>query len=120
MEVTDDAARDAYLDMAKIALRMQESVSLKSLQETFQQELELAKQWRDEIHANERKWIDAGLDVDAEFAKTYYEDPKLPPSSDTGSFFSPKKIDKLGLVIIGIVLCAVALLGYRKIRRSYL
>ena len=83
--------RQEYRKRAKAALdtqtptrREHRNLPLEDLEKTFATELAAAEKYFAEIVANEKKWIAAGLDVDAKYAETYFRDPTPAPAGEIG------------------------------------
>jgi hypothetical protein len=53
------------------------TVSLDEIEKGFAVELEEANNWYAVLRQNELTWIQEGKDADAEFARTYYEEPSI-------------------------------------------
>ncbi len=82
--VDSDEAQAAYAHLAESALERQTrdtlthtELTLPQLEAVFKQELAEAKSWHSELAANERRWIREGRNVDAEFTRTYYDEPAI-------------------------------------------
>jgi hypothetical protein len=87
-EAGDEAAKAAYRRLAGQVLKMQTvhpntttEMTLTQLEKAFQQELKEARQWYAQLQSDELKWIESGADVDAEFARKYYQDPVVAGST---------------------------------------
>lgn len=68
------ADQAAYRELATKALSTRKNLKLSEIEAQLTTERKDAQAWIDKVHADEAKWIAAGADVDAEFAKTYYKD----------------------------------------------
>ena len=60
---------DSALFMQTISPQKERQLSLKQLEASFQNELKAAREWYRELEANEKRWIEQGLDPEAEFLK---------------------------------------------------
>lgn len=80
-EADDAHAQQAYRRMAEESLDTQvipgtkKLLPLSALEAQFRRELEDAEAWHATVHADETKWIAAGVNVSAAFARKYYENP---------------------------------------------
>ncbi len=75
---TEGEASAAYRDKAEAALAMQtvspqkeRQLSLGELEASFQTELQAAQRWYRKLEQDEERWIEQGLDPEAEFLKKY-------------------------------------------------
>ena len=120
-EVSDPHAQEEYRKLAEQALQRQtvheltyRELSLRRLEKVFQRELEEAKAWYEQVAADERRWIDEGVDVDAAFAKKYYTEPTVEyrdPAAVRATTF--KRLLPVGVVLaILLVVLALAASGY--------
>lgn len=78
-EATKPAAKAAYLNMSKASLSMQttqpttsKQLPFKQLESQFAAEIEDAQSWYESVRADELRWIEDGVDVDAAFTEKYY------------------------------------------------
>lgn len=82
--VDDPSAATAYRAKATAALELQARMGLPDLEKELKHEIEQGSDFFDQISSNEKAWLAAGSNLDAEFSKMYYESPKLslpPPKS---------------------------------------
>jgi tetratricopeptide (TPR) repeat protein len=112
-----------YRELAKRAIDWQTDVSLEKVEDEFRLELTDAEQWYAELRDSELAWINAGLDVDAEFAKLYQREPAALQTRSEGSLDHATKKRRMerGLftMLIGSAAFLIALLivaGYALIR----
>lgn len=70
-------AAAAYRKMAVQAIEMQAGRELEEIEAELKNEMAQARKLADQIAADEQAWIDQGLDLDAEFAKKYFDAPTL-------------------------------------------
>ncbi len=120
-EAKSDAAQAAYRHLAKVALQRQtvhkltyEQLTLERLEATFQKELQEARRWHEQIVADEKQWIAAGLDVDAEFARKYYTPPTIEyrdPAAARADLAARALPYGIGLLFL-LFLAALAASGY--------
>ncbi len=80
--MTDATAREAYRTMAEQVLstvvkERHEKVTLAEVESQFKAELSEASDWSAAIKNDEVQWIKDGKDADAEFAKKYYNEPRM-------------------------------------------
>ena len=87
-EADDEAARKAYRTLARQALNMQtihpattSELTVEPLEATFRVELSEAREWYEQLEADELRWIREGKDADAEFARKYFAEPTVSDSS---------------------------------------
>jgi hypothetical protein len=78
-EVTDEAAKSAYRELAGSVLEMQVGPRphLDQVEEDFQRELADAREWYNKLRQDELSWIRDGKDPEAEFDKLYTDVPPL-------------------------------------------
>ena len=115
-ETADPVAKEKYRRLAQMALSTQtpapgesKQLGLASIEKALEQEVADARQWFARLTNRERGWIDAGVDVDEEFAKVYYSQPvvKTTPRS-LGPWW--KRLNVVaGLMAVGILIGAFAL-----------
>jgi len=79
--VQDPVVREAYRKRAGEALPATEGMKLDRLERDFRRELDEARAWYAELEANEKNWVGAGRDADAEFARVYYAEPTISAAS---------------------------------------
>lgn len=123
-EVEDDAAREEYRVLAEQSLDMQlrsklthSELSFHDLEATFQTELADAENWYGEVVADEERWVDAGIDVDAAFAAKYYQEPGLPELEEVWS--DSPVAEKTWIYLVGAVcLCVAMIVGFRISRNA--
>ena len=70
-------AAAAYRKMAVQAIELQAGRELEELEAELKSEMAQARELADQIAADEQAWIAQGLDLDAEFAKKYFDAPNL-------------------------------------------
>ena len=105
----DPAASEKYQKMASQAIEMQSGANLQDIQIKLQQEIEAGDDYFAKITENEKTWIADGKNVEAEYAKVYFQEPSdIKPAT---RFALPKNLALLGLVVIGI-------LAFVKFRRA--
>lgn len=73
-EVEDAELAKVYREKAEVALRMQEGVSLASIEAKLKEEIAEADTYFAKIEADEKAWIASGKDVDVLFIEKYYND----------------------------------------------
>lgn len=80
-ETKDEDAKKVYYERAKVALRMQTSnsgeLSIATLEEQLQSELNEAAAWYQTLHDKERQWIREGKNVEQEFDRLYDVEPRV-------------------------------------------
>lgn len=76
-EVSEDAARTTYRKKAEDALKTQRGFTLDDIEFHLKKEIHQADIFFTKLTRAEKAWIDAGKDVDKEFAKKYYKEPNL-------------------------------------------
>ena len=92
-EVEDPAAKAAYRVKARGALSLQleptivgdhtvNRLTLDELEANFEMELADAETWYEGLRRDELGWIQGGFDVEAEFARKYYEEPEVVSPTD--------------------------------------
>jgi len=113
----DEAQREAYREKARQALNMQtpgprvsRNMSLEELEARFALELEEAREFAEAVRADELRWIEAGQDVDAEFAAKYYQEPHV-GDAGRGSAWSRG----WRYLVVGCLVAALG--GYAMLRR---
>lgn len=72
--VKDEDARRAYRSLADDALSLRHDRKLEPIEAALERERADADLWIAEVHRNEARWIEEGIDVDAAFDKLYYPD----------------------------------------------
>ena len=112
----DVAATEKYVTMAGKAIEMQTGVDLEDISIELQQEIQAGDDYFAEIIENEKAWIAAGKDVEAEYAKVYFQEPgdlnlqARKRSTFLNWLFSARNFVLLGLVLIG----GWAIIKYRR------
>ena len=74
-ETSDVALKEKYLAMANEAIEMQARADLKDIEIDLRQEIQAGDDYFAGITENEKSWIAAGKDVEAEYAKVYFHEP---------------------------------------------
>ncbi|MEM7557765.1 MAG: hypothetical protein AAF394_01455 [Planctomycetota bacterium] len=69
----DQEAAAAYRKIAVQAIEMQAGRELEEIEAELKNEMAQARELADQIAADEQAWIAEGLDLDAEFAKKYFD-----------------------------------------------
>ncbi|PHQ35723.1 hypothetical protein [Rhodopirellula bahusiensis] len=105
MEVEDPAAKTGYRERAKWTIAMQNDVELEDIEEQLMAEVEQANALSQQILDDEKSWISAGLDVDAEFEKKYFDAPT--PSFNAEEEKSTEV--SIGMSTTGVVICVSSL-----------
>lgn len=77
LNADDSTARGNYYQKARAALNSQVDVSVDDILPQLQRELEEAEAYFAQIQADETAWAAAGLDLDDEFRKKYYDAPQV-------------------------------------------
>lgn len=78
--VEDDAAREAYQDLARQAIAMQTGVGYEAVLQSFRAELAEAQAWRAQLAADEAGWVASGQDPEAAYAARYHAAPRVEAS----------------------------------------
>lgn len=110
-EAHDPEAAGIYRHQAETVLEMQldaseAKMSIETVESALKLELADAAQWYAQVEANERRWIAAGADVDAEFSRAYYKDPQVSQGGQAPQNpQQPWRLIALGTAIV--VLCLV-------------
>ena len=120
-EVEPGDQRDAYRAKAEAALAMQtpkpselRNIELAEVEDDFRKELAQADVWWAELHGRELAWIEAGDDVEARFAETYYGFTPRPTREGEGRFRAVQKFGGLAAgVLIVIAIAYIAALPRR-------
>ena len=93
-EVEDETLSKKFRALAKEALLMQtpkpgeaEDLPLADLERQFKAELLEAENFFNELRENERRWIEAGDDVDQKYAETYFGEEPPAKKPGTASLF---------------------------------
>ena len=88
-ESKDEKTRKAYRELASQALRLQtrgdssmERLTLEELEEVFLKQQAEGEAWYRELQADEKTWIEAGKNPEAEFYRKYDEEPVLSTAFD--------------------------------------
>lgn len=119
-EVQDDVARIAYRRLAAEVLLMQREsrfdrrdIRLREIESTFERELTDARAWFEGLRKDELRWIEEGLDVDAEFARKYYEVPPVQHPFSLGRLLARAWSNPVSWIVVISVLVALAVIGRR-------
>ena len=121
-EAEDTQVAEAYRAKAERALRMQQGVSLADIEADLKNEIAKGDAYFAQIVADEKAWVAAGKDVDAEFQKKYYDNPPaisqsiLGEAGDIVSALSGPEL--LLLILLGIVVIAVLVKSIQHIRQQ--
>lgn len=125
--VSDKEIKLAYRKLAKEILHSQvfgenrdnNASKLAEIERAFVKELKESEDYFSEVIKNEKDWIAGGLDVDAEFKKTYFDEPEVKHSSVPLSRGSagPQKQRLLVITVITLFSFAVVIVGRRLIFR---
>ena len=75
LETTDWTAKEKYIEMAGSVIVGQSGVELQDVEDELKQEVQAGDDYFAEISANEKAWIAEGKDVEAEYAKVYFQEP---------------------------------------------
>jgi tetratricopeptide (TPR) repeat protein len=125
--MNDEKAREAYRDKARMAITGQsktrhgsDQLPLEELEESFKEELSRADAWFAEVRKNELTWIKEGKDPEKEFARLYYEEPRVEADAREELPISPEylatqKRVKIGLGLLGFLLFLVLVVLPAKI-----
>lgn len=110
----DAGAAAAYVTKARAAISMQTPESgesrglrLEELEAQLAAELAEAGAWWRSLRQNEIEWIEAGEDVDARFAETYYSEPSIGTDGGSRSAAAPVLLG-LGAALIAAALVLLA------------
>lgn len=117
-EAEDEEAKAAYREIAEMSTesisspKANISLSLKQIEQQFQDELKQAEAWSDTLFADERRWIAAGDDVEARYAEKYYSTPAAAPDylggvERTTPESSPLKKSLLAGVLVVAILAVI-------------
>jgi tetratricopeptide (TPR) repeat protein len=103
-EVEDPVVQTAYRKKSEGALSMQYGVDLGQIESKLQEEIAEGDAYFAKIEADEKAWIAAGKDVDAEFQRVYYQSTVLETSK--ADSIAPKSPDDAirQAMIIGLFL----------------
>jgi Tfp pilus assembly protein PilF len=71
----DEAKSNELREQAKRAIAWQDGAKIENVEAEFRRELDDANKWYEELRQRELKWIAEEVDVDAEFAKLYAQEP---------------------------------------------
>lgn len=74
-EVAEEEAKRKYRTMAQRVIEMQSGTELADLEGELKKEIAEGEKWFAGIVKNEKAWIESGADVEAEYAKVYYQEP---------------------------------------------
>jgi tetratricopeptide (TPR) repeat protein len=108
-EVDDPLAQAAFRKLAEYALVTQEGMSIELIEQRLKQELAQGETYFAQIEKEEQRWAEAGKDLDAEFAKRYYDAPVLTNASDEKPRLSPTQSAIRSLLIgVGVVVAVIA------------
>lgn len=119
-EVDDPKSAQAYRKKAEYAIMMQLGVELDDIESDLKDETEQAAEFFAAISRDEEAWIAAGKDVDREFTKKYYQDPKVAVGSGPtrGSMTAQMGFWLVGGIAALFVVCL--LVAFRRARRGRL
>ena len=108
----DPLVRDAYRDLAKRSLSMQtvasgvpKSLKLETLEKAFRKELAAGEAWFEKVEADEKKWIQSGINVDEAFSKKYYRTPRVAMRLTPWTLLSPTYL--VAIAILAFMASAV-------------
>jgi tetratricopeptide (TPR) repeat protein len=132
--VPEGKARQSYREKARAVLCMQakhrnavdddDEMSLEDVESTFKKELSQADEWFASVRENELSWIQANKNLDEEFTKLYYEEPRV-ASDTTEEFpespeFSRRMLRlKIALGLIAAGMAALLALAVNRIVRRF-
>ena len=119
-ETEDPDAAKRYLAKAKSAIGTQEGESLSNIEMQLKKEIAEGDAYFAKIEADEKAWIVAGKDVDAEFSATYYQAPIM-KASMTDRIAEQARTRPLHLIVvallIGVGLASALAVVFRARRR---
>ncbi|MFG0267969.1 MAG: hypothetical protein ACF8AM_22860 [Rhodopirellula sp. JB055] len=114
MEVDDPKAIAAYRHKAFTVIEMQENVELSQVEQQLLEEISQGEALFHRISKDESAWIDAGLDVDAEFETKYFSAPtptfnveEEAPETTVGPLSATGVAVCLGCLATGLIAIAV-------------
>lgn len=120
----DETPKKQFRETARMAISLQSGLDLETVEEEFRRELDDANKWYDELRQRELDWIAAGVDVDAEFAKLYAQEPAALQTRKDGNLshqgHGRRNIQRILAVLIGGTIIGIAsIIGflYLAVRR---
>ncbi len=99
--ISKEPMKSRYREQAELAIAMQVGETLEAIEQELKQELAQAKDLASRITADEKRWAEQGLDLDAMFAETYSEIAPLRVST-LSEWKARSRI--LGLITVVIVI----------------
>ncbi len=116
-EVDDITSREHYRSKARASYAVQDDRSfapLEKLEHDFRSEIKEADEWFAKIVADEKRWAEQGLNLDEEFSKVYYKEPRInqPLKHNRGN---TRKMLYLTATLIGVMVAIVAFACGRKL-----
>jgi hypothetical protein len=111
---------------AEQAIHLQTGLTIETVEREFRRELDDANKWYEELRQRELGWIAAGVDVDAEFAKLYAQEPAVVQTRSEGNLphkgHERRSIQRILAVLIGGTIIGFAsIIGflYLAVRRLW-
>ena len=116
--VDDPAAETAYRKKAERALDMQYGVDLSNIEFKLKEEVAEGDAYFAKIESDEKAWVAAGKDVDAEFQRVYYEQVALETSkADSKPIKSPEhNIVLFVMILLGLIITVLAVVLFVVIK----
>lgn len=110
-EVESVDAEQAYREKAQSVLHTQQNDSLENIEAQLKEEIAHGDAYYQQIVEQEKRWIEQGKDLDAEFRKAYYQSPVSLDQAEKGPLFSATRILIGSLVLAGAIMLLVVLRG---------
>ena len=108
----DETVSAAYQMKARFAIKLHEHANIKSVARKFDEELMAANNWWVSVSNDEEKWIEAGVDVDAEFSKEYFRKlvsaESIQRERTTAASALSKRYKVLGAVSVCCIISVIA------------
>ncbi|MDB5389547.1 MAG: hypothetical protein JWM11_5193 [Planctomycetaceae bacterium] len=132
-QVTDQIAKDAYKNQIQKVMQIHmESITTPShylsngerdwvsdIGAESAKEVAEANRWYEEVRQNELHWIETGADVDAEFARHYYQEPEVLAGAAYGPLrrkqIESERVRTIAVATVALM-CLVSLVWYLRKR----
>ena len=116
-QTKDDDRKELLREQIKLVLQNQtgkksgtKAISLQELETRFRKERAEADVWYNQVRQDELDWIAAGKDVDAEFDRKYYSEPKLAEARSAAPPTSRWSLQRIGISVFATAIALIAIL----------
>lgn len=121
-EVEDETAKEAYRELAEMALLQQlgrgsNQLTLFDFEDELTRQLADAESWYSELRQRELDWIESGQDADVEFDRLYQDEPTSIDTDPRRTSIQPWHTAVVGAIAIAILIAIVVAIP--ALRRSW-